>query len=104
MKHRLLPAALLATMAAAPLAAQTFVSPVCPTDTTRVGNDCIAANGTVIKRFDMPQIEEDDVQVYDLTSDSPLAEGGLGDGERVVIQEDNAFVTDLDTNLTVIAD
>ncbi|QDC10173.1 hypothetical protein FHY55_13355 [Oceanicola sp. D3] len=105
MINRTLPAALLATIAAAPLAAQTFVSPQCPQGSLRVGNECRAANGTVVQRFAIPQIEQDNsVQVYDLTSDSPYAEGARGTGERVVIRKNSTFVTDLDTDFTVIAD
>ncbi len=102
MTTRLLSLALLAGLTAAPLAAQSFVSPDCPANSTRVGNACYAPNGTVVQRFALPQIEEaDEVQVYDLSSDSPYRSG---DGDRVVIRKNAFFITDLDTNLTVIAD
>ena len=91
-----------ATLAAAPLAAQNFVTPECPVGSARLGNECVAANGIVTKSFVMPQIE--DRQVYDLTSDSLSGQTDLQSGDRAVIADDSLFVTDLDTNLTVVAD
>ncbi|MBY6046900.1 hypothetical protein [Vannielia litorea] len=98
---------LCATLAAAPLAAQSFQSPDCPTGSTRTGNECTAPNGIVTQRFVLPQItdEADDGRVvYNLSSDSPSGLRSTGESDRVVIRENSLFVTDLDADLTVIAD
>ena len=104
MTRTLTPAALIlgASLTAAPLAAQAFERVDCPTGSTRVGNDCLAPNGTVTYRFDMPQIEEGDV--YDLTADGPYGLDRPEGGDKIVIEEDSMFITDIDTDLTVIAD
>ncbi|SIN94696.1 hypothetical protein [Vannielia litorea] len=99
--------ALLASLAAAPLAAQTFQSPACPSGSTRTGNECIAPNGIVTQRFILPQVtaETDDGRVvYNLSSNSPSGLRSMSDGDRVVIRKNSLFVTDLDVDLTVIAD
>ncbi|MFY0632458.1 MAG: hypothetical protein JXQ91_01490 [Vannielia sp.] len=85
---------------AAPIWAQSFISPDCPTGSLRVNSACVAANGSVVKRFDIPQI--DGTRVYDLRADGTAS--GTDAPESVVIEENSHFVTGLHSKLTVIAD